>query len=166
MKRAFVLFVAMFCVGANAQESIKILRQAWKDISIDERNTIQQKYSVDLRDGNAYGLIIDNQGVNESTPGTSGGAVLGGAVGNAMYIDRAFKPGGNYSATTQLAAGILGAVIGSSLDKPANAQFHFRYALKLSSGDIVYRDSIQLDSFRHPAGMCLELSTLSPASQV
>jgi hypothetical protein len=161
-----VFFVAMASICTSAQESIKVLRLAWQGISIDERNAIQQKYVVDLRDDAAYGLIIDNQGVNESSPSTTSGAALGGAVGNAMYMDRAFRPDGNYSAVNQLAVGIMGSVIGSSLDKPANAQFHFRYALKLRNGDIVYRDSVQSNQFRHPAGMCLELATLSPASQV
>ena len=59
-----------------------------------------------------YGIVIDNQGVNESSAGTNGGALLGSALGNAAYIDRSFRPGNNYSAVTQLGVGIFGAILG------------------------------------------------------
>ena len=150
---------------ASAPQAIKVLQSAWDALSTEERATLQQKYVIDLRDPSAYALTIDNQGVNESTVGTNDGAVLGGVVGSALYIDRAFKPGNNYSVGAQLAAGLLGAMIGSALDKPAVQQYHFRYAIKRHDGEIEYRDSVQSDAFRHPAGMCVELATLSPASQ-
>jgi hypothetical protein len=143
-----------------------VLRPVWQSLSAAERASIQKRHVVDVRDAAAYGLVIDNQGVDVSTPGTTGGAVLGSAVANAAYVDRAFNPSNNYSAKTHLAATILGAVIGSSLDKPGVQQYHFRYALKLHDGEISYRESVQGSPFRHPAGMCLELLTLSPVPQV
>jgi len=149
----------------GAQGTARILRSVWGMLSESERATIQQRYVADLRDPSAYGLVLDNQGLDVSTPGTTGGAQLGSAVANAAYIDRAISPSHNYSAKTQLAVGILGAVIGSSLDKAPVQQYHYRYALKLHDGEIVYRDSLQSSPFRHPASMCLELASLSPAPQ-
>lgn len=165
MNRLIVFSALLISMPAWCQQTIKILQPAWSALSAEERATIQKNHVVDLRDPAGYALIIDNQGVNESTPGTNGGAILGGAVANAAYIDRAFKPGNNYSATSQLAVGLLGAVIGASLDKQAVQQYHFRYAVKRHDGEIEYRDSVQGDAFRHPAGMCLELANLSPAPQ-
>jgi len=154
------------CGCAHGQDTVKVLRPVWQSLSAAERASIQKRHVVDVRDADAYGLVIDNQGVDVSTPGTTGGAVLGSAVANAAYVDRAFNPSNNYSAKTHLAATILGAVIGSSLDKPGVQQYHFRYALKLRDGEITYRESVQGSPFRHPAGVCLELLTLSPVPQV
>lgn len=167
MKLRYVIaaWIVIFSAHAQSQSTIKILSPVWQSLQADERTSIQERYVVDLRDSSAYAMVIDNQGVDTSTPGTSGGAVLGSAVANAAYIDRAFSGSNNYSAKTQLAMGLLGAVVGSTLDKPAVQQYHFRYALKQHDGEILYRDSVQGDPFRHPAGMCLELSTLTPASQ-
>lgn len=159
------LFFALLWTNASAQEAVKVVSTAWAALSDSERSSIQQKHVVDVRDPAAYGLIIDNQGINESSAGTSSGAVLGAAIGNAAYIDRAFKPGNNYSAGAQLAVGLLGAVIGSAADKPPVAQFHFRYSLKYHDGEIGYHDSVQGDAFRHPAGICLEIARLTPAPQ-
>lgn len=143
----------------------KILRPVWAALGEAERASIQQRYVADLQDASGYGLVIDNQGVDVSTPGTTSGAQLGSAVANAAYIDRAFSPSHNYSAKTQLAVGLLGAIVGSALDRPAVRQYHFRYALKLRDGEIAYRDIVQGEPFRHPAGICLDLRSLTPAPQ-
>jgi len=163
--QVLAVLLVVSCPYAFGQDTIKLLRPVWQSLGGAERASIQQRYVVDVRDPAAYGLVMDNQGVDISTAGTTGGAALGGALANAAYIDRALSPSNIYSAKTQLAAGILGAIIGSSLDKPAIQQYHFRYALKLQGGEITYRESVQGDPFRHPMGMCLELATLSPAPQ-
>ena len=157
-----LVFTAM--AGANAQ-SIVVSRSAWEALTADERAAIQNHHVVDARDGASYGEIVDAQGIDQSTPGTKDGSTLGAAIGNAAYIDRAFKPDNNYSAKTQLAAIVLGAVIGSALDKPAQAQFRFRYAIRLASGEIEYRDIIQTELFRHPVGICIDLNLLEKVPQ-
>lgn len=111
-----------------------------------------------------FGVIIDNQGVDESTPGTTGGAVLGSALAQTTYIDRAFK-GGSYSATNQLGLAILGAVVGSSLDSKSVQQYHFRYAVRLSSGEVKYADHIQGTAFRHPNGICVAYPNIAPTDE-
>ena len=152
-------------VSAAHAQPIVVSRQAWQGLSPEERTIIQSKQVVDVREGSSYGEVLDAQGIDESTPGTNGGAALGAAIGNAAYIDRAFKPDNNYSAKTQLAAILLGAAIGSSLDKPAQAQYRFRYAIRLPNGDIEYREITQTDPFRHPPGVCLDLNSLEKTPQ-
>lgn len=112
-----------------------------------------------------YGTVIDNQGIDQSSAGTTGGALVGTALGSAAYIDRAFRPGNNYSAVSQVGAGLLGALLGSQLDRRPVSQYHFRYALRRRDGEIVYRDSVQQDAFRHSVGMCLRIADLQPVSQ-
>lgn len=147
-----------------AQQLIKVSQSAWLALTHAERALIQQKYIVDLAEQDTFGIIIDNQGVNESTPGTNVGANLGGAVANAAYVDNAIK-GGNYSAKNQLASGILGAMLGSTLDSKPNAQYHYRYAVKLGSGNIKYFDETKSDPFRHPVGVCISVPNIALVEQ-
>lgn len=143
----------------SAQQLIKISQSAWLALMPTEREFIQKKHIVELAEQDAFGVIIDNQGVNESTSGTTGGANLGGAIANAAYIDNAIK-GGNYSAKNQLAVGILGVMLGSTLDSKPNAQYHYRYAVRLGSGNIKYFDETKSDPFRHPAGICVSVPNI------
>lgn len=101
--------------------------------------------------------------MNESTPGTNGGAVLGSAVANAAYIDTAIR-GGDYSAKTQLGAIILGGILGSALDNKGSSRFHQRYAVRLGDGNIRYFDQVSSDPFRHPVGICVTVPNVSIAS--
>lgn len=160
----FVMVPFFLSANVSAQELIKISQSAWLALAPSERAVIQQKHIVELVEQNTFGTIIDNQGVNESTAGTNGGAVLGGAFANAAYVDNAIK-GGNYSAKNQLAAGILGAVLGSTLDSKPNAQYHYRYAVKLESGDIKYFDETKSDPFRHPVGVCVSVPDIALIEQ-
>jgi hypothetical protein len=163
-KKAVLFFCLACSITGNSQELLKVSRLTWEGLSPVEKASIQQRHTVDIREAGTYGVIIDNQGVNESTPGTNGGAALGGSFAEAAYVDRAIR-NGSYSAKNQLAVGILGAVLGSSLDKPAIQQFHFRYAIKLATGDIIFRDSVQSEPFRLPAGLCIDVASVAPLSQ-
>ena len=136
-----------FCVAASAQQVIKVSQFAWSALTSPERDLIQKSFVVSVVPQESFGLIIDNQGVNESTSGTSGGAALGGAIANATYVDKALR-GGNYSAVNQLAVGVLGAMLGSTLDSRAKTQFHYRYAVKFSTGNIQYFDEVSSEAFR------------------
>lgn len=158
--------LALLALSTNAfsQNPIRISQVAWNQLSVGEHALIQKKYVVELVEHDAFGVIIDNQGVDESSAGTNGGAYLGGAVANAAYIDNAIK-GGNYSAKNQLASGILGALLGSSLDSKPNSQYHYRYAVKLGDGNIKYFDEIKRDPFRHPVGICVSVPNIAPIDQ-
>lgn len=162
-KHSVALYAGMqlllLCTQVSAQQLTKISQSAWLSLTPTERELIQNKYIVELAEQDTFGVIIDNQGINESTAGTSGGASLGGAVANAAYIDNALK-GGNYSAKSQLAVGILGAILGSTLDSKPNVQYHYRYAVRLGNGNIKYFDEVKTDPFRHPAGICVSVPNI------
>jgi hypothetical protein len=145
---------------------VNVLVPAWNGLTDSEKAAIKKSHLINVRPADAFGLVVDTQGVNESTPGSSAGAAIGASFAEAAYIDHAFKPGNNYSAKNQLAIGILGALVGSTMDRPAVAQYHYRYAIKMSDGEIGYRDAVQSDPFRHAAGVCLDLSNLTPAPQI
>lgn len=164
LRKLALVTLLLLAKTVAAQSLISVSEFAWLGLLSTERTAIQSNYVVSLVEQNSVGVIIDNQGVNESTGGTTGGAQLGGAVANAAYIDKAIR-GGNYSATNQLAVGILGAVLGSSLDSNANAKFHYRYAVKFGSGDIKYFDEIKGDAFRHPVGVCVSVPNIALIDQ-
>ena len=140
--------------AAASVARINVTASAVAALTADERQKLLLKSGVQVLTDDQYGTVIDAQGIDQSTPGTSGGAALGGAVASAGYIDRAFR-GGNYSAVNQLAIGLLGAAVGSSLDTPATSRFQFRYAVKLGDGDIKYFDETKSTAFRHSIGVCV-----------
>lgn len=160
-------FAAILALVANSvyAQSIMVSKQAWEGLIPEERSAIQKEHVVDVRDGISVGEIVDAQGIDESSQGTNGGAALGAAIGNAAYIDRSLKPDTNYSAKTQLAAILLGAAIGSALDRPPQAQYRFRYAIRTANREIEYREITQSEPFRHPPGVCIDLGTLEKIPQ-
>lgn len=158
------VLILLFSMSAPAQQLIKVSQSAWLELTSTERELIQKKHIIDLLDQDAFGVILDNQGVNESTSGTTLGANLGGSIANAAYIDNAIK-GGNYSAKNQLAIGIIGAIVGSTLDRRPNAQYHYRYAVKLNSGNIKYIDEVTSDPFRHPVSICVSVPNITLINQ-
>lgn len=154
----------LFNADVLAQQIIKISQPAWIALTPDEREFIQKTYIVDLAEQDTFGTIIDNQGVNESTSGTSSGANLVGAIASAAYIDNTIK-GGNYSAKNHLLSGIVGAMAGATLDSKPNTQFHYRYAVKLGNGNIKYFDETKSDPFRHPVGVCISVPNIALIEQ-
>jgi hypothetical protein len=161
----WLLLLSLFVTAAHAEEILKVSRAAWNGLSDSERARIQASHVVDIRELNSYGSIVDTQGVNESTPGSAAGTALGSSIAEAAYIDHALKQGNNYSAKNQLAASILGAVIGSSFNTPGVQQFHFRYAIKIEGGDIQMVDSVQSSPFRHPVGLCVSIPEIQQLPQ-
>lgn len=136
----------------------------WEALSIEERTQIETAHEVRLVPPEGYGTIIDVQGADQSTPGTNAGAAIGGAVASAAYIDNSFR-GGNYSAGGHLAIGLLGAALGSSMDRAPTSQFQFRYTVKQGDGEIQYFDEVKSTSFRHSVGVCVLLPSLTLVSQ-
>jgi hypothetical protein len=139
-----------------------VTQPVWSALSQDEKDSIQKRYLVEVPEAESFGVILDNQGVNESTPGTTSGAELGSALASATYIDRSINHQ-NYSAKSHLGAAILGGLLGSTLDKPAVQQFHYRYAVKFLNGNVRYFDVVSADPFRHPAGVCVTVPEVALA---
>ncbi|QIL69810.1 hypothetical protein G7048_05200 [Diaphorobacter sp. HDW4B] len=157
------LITGLLASSANALPLLAVSETAWQGLETHEKAEIQRSYLIETVRDSTFGLIIDNQGVDRSTPGTHGGAVLGSAIADVSYIDRAFS-GGHYSAKTHLGVVLLGGLLGSALDKAPQRQFQFRYAIKLQDGSVVYQDKYSTEPFRHPAGICVMLSDLSVAA--
>lgn len=141
-----------------------ITRPVWKALTTEEHAQIEAGYESRIVEPEGFGMIIDVQGADQSIPGTNAGAALGGAIGSAAYIDRSLG-GGNYSAGGHLALGLLGAVIGSGMDRAPTTQFQFRYTVKQGDGEIQYFDEFKTSSFRHSVGVCVLLPDLALISQ-
>lgn len=134
--------------------AMRITRNAWNGLAESEKEKVRSLGPIQILEPDKYGFIVDAQSVDQSTPGTSGGAALGGAIAGSAYIDRSFR-GGNYSALSQLAIGLAGAAVGSSLDSKAQSQFSFRYTIKTADGEFKYADEVKSTAFRHSLGVCV-----------
>lgn len=114
--------------------------------------------------GNSPGLetcgrIMDVQMMNESTPGNYAGSALGGTLGQTLYIDN--SSWSNYSATKQVGVGLLGSMVGASLDQRPQISFHHRFYFRNNVGDIVQRDRTSRVTFHPPRGACVDMNTFA-----
>ncbi|GKT23013.1 hypothetical protein [Acidovorax sp. SUPP3334] len=153
-------------VAQVSKKLAMLSRPLWEKLSVQERQQMEMGYELKLLEPESYGVILDVQGADQSTPGTNGGALLGGAIANAAYLDRAFSGNNNYSAGANLAIGLLGAALGSAaMDRAPTSQFQFRYTIRQGDGEIQYFDELKSTSFRHSVGVCVLLPSLNLVSQ-
>lgn len=158
------LIAMLYCSGVLAQPTLKVSAIAWQGLSAEDRATIQKNYVVEAVAADSFGTILDNQGVDRSTPGTNSGAVLGEAIASASYIDKAFGDG-NYSSKNHLGMMLLGGLLGSALDSKPQSQYQFRYAIRLGNGSVIYQDTFSSEPFRHPVGVCIFLPAVNIAPE-
>jgi len=144
---------------------IKVPSHVWSDLAQEERNQATSQYIIDILPSDSIGVIIDVQGLDRSDPSTSGGQQLGAALGSAAYIDKAFSGKSDYSAMSHLGVSILGAIIGSSLDRAPSAKYQYRYSVKTLNNNIEYIDEHTTDPFRKSLGTCVLVPSLSSVSQ-
>jgi hypothetical protein len=110
--------------------------------------------SAATRDQSAqYGRVIDVQVVNRSHINTGASANLGAVAGQALYLDN--TTWNRYSATAQLGSGLLGAVIGSSLDRPTSINYEIKYWVKLKNGHTISTTNSGNDVIHIPVGVCV-----------
>ena len=140
-----------------------VLRPAWESLRDEERDQVRAAYIVVVSDPSDFGLIVDAQGVDRSIPGSTAGSDVGGAVAEVGYLSHALKHGNSYSPGKHLAFGLLGVLIGSAANAAPVSQYQFRYALKMSDGETVTKNVMQNDPFRHSIGMCMNMTSISPA---
>lgn len=146
-----------------AAQTLTLPQHIWDSLQPDQRALLSERFVVNVIPGSTYGIILDAQTMNQSTSGTTSGSHLGAAYGSAIYIDRAFSGSPrnwNYSATNNLTAGIVGALLGSLADKPAQALYRTRYTIKDGNGGVSYAEETKADAFRHSVGLCVALSPL------
>ena len=148
----------------SERRSVLVTRSVWDVLSDEEQKTLNDQYQIKLLEDDQFGQVMDVQGVDQSSPGTNAGAVLGGSVASAAYLDRGLR-GHNYSASGALAIGLLGAVVGSSMDQQAVARFQFRYTVRLGDGEVKYFDEIKTTQFRHSPGVCVTVPEMNLISQ-
>jgi hypothetical protein len=161
LKVPVVFFVLAGLGGvACAQSLLKVVPPVWMALTQEEKDSVQKRFLVEVAEPESLGIIVDTQGVNESTPGDNAGSSLGSAVASAAYIDRAINHR-NYSAKSHLGVALLGGLLGSALDAKPVQQFHYRYAVKFLSGNIRYFDVVSADPFRHPAGVCVAVPAVA-----
>jgi hypothetical protein len=155
-----------FCCAAQAATAVKANQYVWEQFSAAERIALMGKFpDIELVPLETVGVIQSAQVVDRSTSATHGGAALGSAVGQAAYIDHAFKgSGSNYSAGGHLGAALLGAVIGSTHDKPAQARFFLNYGVKTVDGQVREVRVESADEFTRPLGQCIYLADMTEAA--
>ncbi len=124
---------------------------------------IYRKHMVNgkLSDIIVYGRISGTQIEDRSHINSGNGANLGAITGQAIYIDNTNWK--NYSALNQLGAGLLGAMVGSTLDQPTSIQYQRTYWITLTNGETISMSSIVSDQTHVPNGVCVEVSGSSLA---
>ena len=150
---------------AQNKTSLTVNQLLWSEFSQSEKATLIAKFqNLELIPTESVGVIQSVQAVNRSTAGTNSGAALGGTLAQTMYIDKVFSgSGNNYSATTQLGAGLLGALLGSSLDSSPTSRFLFNYGIRTLDGQIREVRVESGDEFTRPVGQCVTLPEVAPA---
>ena len=163
MRYLFIFFLSIITLNTIAQQSvvgnldIQITQHLWDQFSKDERVAILSKFpTMEIISSESIGIIQSAQLVDRSTQGTNSGAVLGSVIGQAAYIDRSFTGSNNsYSATTHLGVGILGAMLGSTLDNKAQRRFIINYGVKTLDGQVREQRVSSPDEFTKPVGQCV-----------
>lgn len=160
-----ILFALGFISKSRAADMLNVPQHIWDGLTVDQRRVLGDRHTVNVLEGKTYGLIIDAQGLNESTRGTTAGTQLGSRVASAAYVDNAFAGSPrnwNYSASGHLAAQLAGAVIGSMADKPGEARFRTRYTIKNGIGGVEYVEENRSDALRHSVGICVTTRPIKP----
>lgn len=152
-------------VASNLEQNrplIRVTNGAWATLNQQQRDLVTSRYAIEVADKGRFAKIINVQGVNESTPGTTGGAQLGGGFGQAQYIDKANWS--NYSARSQLGAGLVGALLGSALDAPARTMHRIVYTLKSSDGAISVVEKVSQSPIYVAPGLCVDTTSFTPVN--
>lgn len=169
IKNAFrgscLLYLSLASLPAYCAPELKVSQHVWLEFSNSEKAAILAKFpQVETIPSETIGVIQSVQAVNRSTAGTSSGAALGGALGQTLYIDNAFRgSGSNYSATAQLGVALLGAAVGATLDTAAQSRFVFNYGVKTLDGEIREVRVESGEEFTRPVGQCVFLPSISAA---
>lgn len=153
-------------LSSYAQQDIKVVvnQEIWNSFNKSEQQEILRKFpALEILPAKSVGVIVGVQAANRSTPGNNSGSILGSTLGQAAYIDHAFKGDNSYSATAQVGAAILGAALGSSFDTAAKAKYVFNYAVKTLDGQIREVRSESHEEFTKPIGQCVTVPDLNAA---
>lgn len=157
------LLALTFSACALGQQLVNIVvnQQLWNTFPKAEQASLLERFSsIEIVPAESVGVVQSVQTVNRSTAGTRGGAMLGGTLGSAVYIDRAFSGNNSYSATAQVGAALLGAALGSTLDSAPKALFVFNYAIKTADGQLREVRVESGEEFTRPVGQCVRIPSV------
>lgn len=167
--RVALTAVVIFCffisdiLAADAPQScprITVPDATWGALNSEQRDRVTARFAVSVAEKGRFAKIVHVQSINESTAGTTAGAELGSSFGQARYIDRSNWQ--NYSATGQLGAGILGAVIGSMVDSPARNAYRLIYTLKSADGSVQTVQRVSASPIYVAPGLCVDMASFTP----
>jgi hypothetical protein len=106
----------------------------------------------------AFGVVESVHAIDQTAPGTGGaGANLGYSLGAARYFDTTNVQ--NWSATSAIGAGLLGALVGSAmLDQPPTPRYQHLYAVRFTDGEVrqITKDT-STPAPGYPVGACLKV---------
>lgn len=141
---------------------VYVLRSVFNQLaSQDQARLLTENLLLTVVPDDDVGQITTVQVINRSTSGTDYGARLGSALGQASYIDNTTWRG--YSATSQLAAGLIGGLIGSALDDKATTRFQINYGIKAPKEEVRQVINSTNDESALPIGMCIWLKNFTQA---
>jgi hypothetical protein len=154
---------------------IEVTNRIWTRLTSNERRYLESRNVVEILPDELYGEIIDSQGQNLSDPGSSMGSYLGAEYARRKFNDKYFQEqlsriqkGQNiqaYDSAGSMRKQLLGALTASSLDRPAESKFKFRYSIKTGNQRVIARDIITDEPFRHPRGACVRTTDFEPLNQ-
>lgn len=153
--------------GIALSSELDVPEHVWNSLSSSEQINLSQKFEIRTHATSSYGILVDSQVLDKSTAGTTSGANLGAAYAQARYIDNAFSGDSiDYSASKQIGAGVLGAVVGSLLDKPATSKFITRYTVHLANNNIqTFDETSKEQGFSKATGLCVLTNPVRPTNQ-
>lgn len=144
---------------------------------LDKRELIQLESEniVNTIADESYGSIIDVQGQDLSTPGSTMGSFLGAEYARRQFNDQYLQNQFNridqgksvqpYNSSASMRAQLLGAIAGSGSDTAATSRYRYRYSIRTGDSKIITRDVISQEPFRIARGTCVNLKDLEPVQQ-
>jgi hypothetical protein len=149
--------------STGAESLLHIPKSVWDGLTIDEKKVISNNHFVSLVENNRYGRIISSHIENNSYINNNSMSNLGSVVGQASYIDDNWD---NYSAKEQVLAGVLGALVGSALDKKTDIKMTVTYTIEFLDGSVKDVRNNQKDSHIYGVGVCLDLNSMRSANSL
>lgn len=145
---------AVIAARQSGGQILLVNEAVFAQLSSDDQDKIRiGQPSMQVVPMRSVGTLVSHQIVDTSKPGTTAGSQLGSAIAQAAYIDQARI--GNYSAVTQIGAGLVGALVGSSLDQSAQKGFLINYGIKLIDGSVKSILTRSVDGIAAPIGQCV-----------
>lgn len=143
---------------------ITVSNEEWNSLSVSEQAAIRKHAQITTIPAGSFGLIVDVQSADRSTAATQHGAELGSSAAQLGYLDRSVNRG-SYSAWSQIGFGLLGALIGSSVDQDGRQEYEYQYTIKRPDGNLSKIQRISGSAFHHAVGTCVSTPSLDPLPQ-